>query len=99
MSAEEPGSRRPWVEKPCGSETHVDVADGALVTRDLEVKLADVVFEASDPAEVLCMAVASLLLALTNEFREFLNEVSDFGRAGTGKRRADHADDRGGKGA
>jgi len=99
MSAEEPGPRRSWVEKPCGSEACIDVADGALVTRDLEVKLTDVVLEASDPAGLLRVAVADFLLTLTDEFGKLLNEVSDFCWAGVRKRGADHPDDGRGEGA
>jgi len=99
MSAEEPGPRRSWVEKPRGSEARVDVADGALVTRDLEVELADVVLETSDPAGLLCVAVAGLLFTLTDKFGELLNEVPNFCRARVRKSGADHPDDGGGEGA
>jgi len=99
MSAEEPGPRRSWVEESRGSKACIDVADGALVTRDLEVKFADVVFETSDPTGVLCVTVAGLLFALMDEFGEFLNEISNLRRACIRKRGADHPDDGGGEGA
>ena len=99
MSAKEPGPCRLRVEKSRGSEACVDVADGALVTRDLEVKFTDVIFEASDPAGLLCVAVAGLLFTLTDEFGELLNEVSNLCRARIRKRGADHPDDGGGEGA
>src|SRR5712675_2219371 len=67
--------------------------------RGLEVKFADVIFEASDPAGLLCVAVAGLLFALTDEFGELLNEVSNLCRARIRKRGADHPDDGGGEGA
>src|SRR5712672_1504457 len=85
MSAKEPGPHWLWVKKPGGLETRVNVVDGVLVTCELEVKLPNVVFETSDPANLLRMAVASLLLALTDEFRKFLNEVSHFCHAGIGE--------------
>ena len=97
MSAEEPGPRGSWVEKPRGSEVYVDVADGALVARDLEIELADVVLETPDPAGLLGMAIAGLLFTLTDEFRELLDEVSDLCRACIRKRGADHPDDGGGE--
>jgi len=99
MSAKEPGPCRPWVKKSRGSETCVDVADGALVTRDLEVKFTDMILEAPDPAGLLCVAVAGFLFALTDEFRELLNEVSNLCRARIRKRGADHSDDGRGEGA
>jgi len=97
MSAEEPGPHWLGVEEPCGSEARVNIADGALVGRELEVKLADVVLETSDPANLLGMAVMSFLFALTDELRKLLNEVSNLCHAGIGERRADHTDDGGGK--
>src|SRR5712671_4277846 len=99
MSAEEPGPRRSWVEKPRGSKARVDVADGALVTRDLEVELADVVLEASDPAGLLCVAVAGLFLTLTNKFRKFLDEVSNLCWTRVRKCGANHPNDGWGEGA
>jgi|SRR5712671_7316913 len=99
MSAKEPGPHWLWVEEPHGSEACVDVTDGALVARELEVELVDVVLETSNPANLLCMAIASFLFALANEFRELLDEVSNLCHASTGERRADHIDDGGGKGA
>jgi len=99
MSAKEPGPHWLWVEEPRGSEACVNIADGALVARELEVKLADVVLETSDPANLLSVAVASLLFALADEFRKLLNEVSNLCHAGIGERRVDHTDDGGGKGA
>jgi len=68
-------------------------------TCELEVELMDVVFETSDPANLLCMAVASFLLALADELCKFLNEVSNFCHASAGECRADHADDSGGEGS
>jgi len=99
MSAKEPGPRWSWIEKSRGSEACVDVADGALITCDLEVKLADMVLKTSDPAGLLCVAVAGLLFALTDEFRELLDEVSNLCWARIGKCRADHPDDGGSEGA
>ena len=99
MSAEEPGPRRSWVEKPRGSEARVDVADGALVTCDLEVELTDVVLETSDPAGLLCVAVAGLFLALTDKLREFLDEISNLCWTRVRKRGANHSDDGRGEGA
>ena len=99
MSAKEPGPRRLWVEKSRGSEACIDVTDGALVARDLEVKLADMVLEAPDPAGLLCVAVAGFLFPLTDEFRELLNEVSNLCQARIRERGADHSDDGGGEGA
>jgi len=99
MSAEEPGPRRSWVEKSRGSEACVDVADGALVTRDLEVKLADVILEAPDPTDLLCLTVAGLLFTLADKFREFLNKVPHLCWARVRKRGTDHSDDGGGEGA
>jgi len=99
MSAEEPGPRWLWVEEPRGSEACVDVADGVLVTRELEVELADVVLETSDPVNLLCVTIASFLFTLANEFRKLLDEVSNLGCASIGERGADHADDGRGKGA
>jgi len=99
MSAEEPGPRGLWVEESRGSEAYVDIANGALITRDLEVKFTDVIFEAPDPAGLLCVAVAGLLFTLTDEFGELLNEVSNLCRARIRKRGADHPDDGGGEGA
>jgi len=77
----------------------VDVMDGALVACELEVELTDVVLETSDPANLLCVAIASFLFALADEFRKLLDEVSNLCHAGTGERRADHTDDGWGKGA
>jgi len=99
MSAEEPGPCRSWVEKPRGSEACVDVADGALVTRDLEVKLADVVLETSDPAGLLCVAVTGLFLALMDKFRKFLDEVSNLRWTRVRKCGANHPNDGRGEGA
>ena len=99
MSAEEPGPRRLRVEKPRGSEAHVDITDGALITRDLEVELADVVLETSNPAGLLCVAVVSFFLALTDKFRKFLDEVSNLCWTRVRKRGANHPDDGGGEGA
>jgi len=99
MSAKEPGPRWSWVEKSRGSEARVDVADGALVTRDLEVKLADMVLEISDPAGLLCVTVVGFLFALTDELRELLDEVSDLCRTRIRKHGMDHSDDGGGEGA
>jgi len=80
-------------------EARVDVADGALVARKLEVKLADVALEAPDPANLLCVAVASFLFTLVDEFRKLLNEVSNLCHASIGECRVDHADDGRGEGA
>jgi|SRR5712671_129336 len=99
MSAKEPGPHWLRVEEPRGSETRVDVTDGALVARELEVEFADVVLETSNPANLLCVAITSFFFALVNEFRKLLDEVSDFCCAGIGEHRADHTDDGGGKGA
>jgi len=77
----------------------VDVTDGALVARELEVELADVVLETSDPANLLCVAIASFLFALANEFHKLLDEVSNLCHASTGECRVDHTNDGGGKGA
>ena len=99
MSAEEPGPRRSWVEKSRGLKACVDVADGALVTRDLEVKFADMVLEVPDPAGLLCLTVTGLLFTLTDEFRELLNKVSHLCWARIRERGTDHSDDGGGKGA
>ena len=99
MSAKVPGPCRLGVEKPRGSEACIDVADGALVTGDLEVELVDVVLETPNPAGLLCEAVAGLFFALTNESREFLDKVSNLCQARIRKRGADHSDDGRGKGA
>ena len=99
MSAKEPGPRRSWVEEPRGSEACIDIANGALITRDLEVELTDMILEASDPAGLLCVAVAGLLFTLTDEFGELLDEVSNLCWARIRKRGADHSDDGGGEGA
>jgi len=74
MSTKEPSPRWLWVKEPCGPEACVDVADGALVTHKLEVKLADVVLETPDPANLLCVAIASFLFTLVNELCELLDE-------------------------
>src|SRR5712671_4063327 len=97
MSAKEPGPRWLWVEKPCGSEAHIDVADSALVARDLEVELTDVVLETSDPANLLRVAVASFPFTLANEFRKLLDEVSNLCHPDIGEHGVDHANDGGGK--
>src|SRR5712671_4627944 len=99
MSAKEAGPRWLWVKEPRGSEARVDVADGALVARKLEVELADMVLETPNPANLLRVTVVSFLFALANELCELLDKVPNFGHASTGERRADHADDGGGKGA
>src|SRR5712671_3086588 len=99
MGAEEPGPCGLRVEKSRGSEAYVDVANSALITRDLEVELTDMVLKASNPAGLLCVAVAGLLFTLTDEFGELLNEVSNLCRARIRKRGADHPDDGGGEGA
>ena len=99
MSAEEPGPRGLWVEESRGPEACVDIANGALIAHNLEVEFADMILEASDPAGLLCMAVAGLLFTLTDEFGELLNEVSNLCRACIRKRGADHPDDGGGEGA
>src|SRR5712671_4279773 len=99
MSAKVPGPCGLGVEEPRGSEACVNVADGTLVTCDLEVELADMVLETSDPTGLLCEAVAGLSLALANEFRECLDKVSNLCRARIRKRGADHPDDSGGEGA
>jgi len=99
MSAKEPGPCRSWVEKSRGSKACVDVADGALVTRDLEVKLLDMILETSDPAGLLGVAVTGLLFALTDKFRELLDEVSNLCWTRVRKRGADHPDDGGSEGA
>jgi len=99
MSAKEPGPHWLWVEKPRGSETRVDIADGTLVARELEVELTDMVLETPDPANLLCMMVVSFLLALVDELRKFLNEVPNLCQAGIREHGADHANDGGGKGA
>ena len=99
MSAQEPGPHWLWVEESRGSEACVDVMDGALVACELEVELADVVLKTSDPANLLCVAIASFLFTLANEFRKLLDEVSNLCHSSTGERRVDHTDDGGGKGA
>jgi len=99
MSTKVPGPCGLGVEEPRGSEACVDVMDGALVTCDLEVELADMILETSNPTGLLCEAVAGLPFALTNEFREFLDKVSNLCRARIRKRGADHSDDGGGEGA
>src|SRR5712672_1619656 len=99
MSAKEPGPHWLWVEEPRGLEARVNIADGALVARELEVKFVDVVLETSNPAELLSVAVASLFFVLADEFHKLLNEVSNLCHAGIGERRMDHTDDGGGKGA
>ena len=99
MSAKEPGPHQLWVEEPHGLEACVNVTDGALVARELEVELADVVLETSNPADLLCVAIVSFLFTLANELRKLLDEVSDLSRASTGECRSDHTDDGGGKGA
>jgi len=99
MSAKESGPCRLWVEKPCGSEAGVDVADGALITHDLEVELVDVILETSNPTGLLCVAVAGLFFTLTDEFCELLDEISDLCRTRIRKCGADHSDDGGGEGA
>jgi len=93
MSAEEPGPCRSWVEKPRGLEACIDIVDGVLITRNLEVEFADVVLETSDPAGLLCMAVTGFLFTLADELRELLDKVSNFCRARTRKRGADHSND------
>jgi len=95
MSAKEPGPRWLWIEESRGSEVCVDVTDGTLVTRKLEVELADMVLETSNPANLLCVAVASFFFALANKFHELLDEVSNLRHSGTRERRADHTDDGG----
>ena len=85
MSAKEPSPCWLRVEESRGSEACVDVMDGALVACELEVELADMVLEASDPANLLCVAIASFLFALVNELRKLLDEVSNLGRASTGE--------------
>jgi len=47
---------------------------------------------------LLCMTIASFFLALADEFRKLLNEVSNLCRTGIGEHGADHADDSRGKG-
>ena len=98
MSAKEPGPHWLWVEEPRGLEARVNIADGALVARELEVKFVDVVLETSNPAELLSVAVASLFFVLADEFHKLLNEVSNLCRTGIGEHGADHADDSRGKG-
>jgi len=99
MSAKEPGPHWLWIEESRGSEACVDVTNGALIARELEVKLVDVVFEASDPTDLLRMAVANLFLTLMDKLRKLLDEISNLGHTSVGECRADHTDDRGGKGA
>ena len=99
MSAEEPSPHWLWVEEPRGSEVQVNIVDGALVARELEVKLADVVLKTSNPVNLLSVVVASFLFALADELCKLLNEVSNLCHAGIGECRADHTDDGGGKGA
>jgi len=98
MSAEEPGSHRLQVEESSGLKARIDIENGALIARDLEVELMDMVFKAANPAKLLCMTVASFFLALADEFRKLLNEVSNLCHACIGERGVDHADDSGGKG-
>jgi len=97
VSTKEPGSCRSRIEKSRGSEACIDVANGALVTRDLEVELADMVLEAPDPVGLLCTVVAGFLFALTDKFREFLNKVSHLCWTRVRKCGTDHSDDGGGK--
>jgi len=97
MGTEEPGPCGLWVEESRGSEAYVNIMNGALITRDLEVEFTDMILEASDPAGLLCVAVASLLFSLTDEFGELLNKVSNLCRARIRKRGADHPDDGGGE--
>jgi len=58
-----------------------------------------VVLEASDPANLLCMVVASFFLTLADELCKLLNEVPNFCHTGTGERGVDHSNDGRGKGA
>ena len=99
MSAKEPSPHWLWVKESRGLEACVDVADGALVAHKLEVELADVVLEASDPVNLLCVTLTSFFFSLVNEFREFLDKVSNLRRARIRKRGADHSDNGGGEGA
>jgi len=99
MSAKVLGPCGLGVEEPRGLEAGIDVADGALVTCDLEVELADVILETSNPAGLLCEAVVGLFFALADELGELLDEVSNLRRARIRKRGADHPDDGGGEGA
>jgi len=99
MSAEEPSPCRLWVEESGGLKMRVDITNGALIAHNLEVEFADVVFEASDPANLLHMTVASFFFALTDEFRKILNKVSNLCHAESGDCGADHADDSGSEGS
>jgi len=99
MSAKEPSPHGLWVEKSHGSETQVDIPDGVLIAHNLMIELADVVFEASDPANLLCKAVASLFLALADKLHEVLDKVTHLSHTESGDRGADHADDGGGEGS
>jgi len=97
MSAEEPSPCRLRVEESSGPKAQVDILNGVLIACDLEVELADVVFEAADPANLLCMMVASFFLALMDKLCKVLNEVSNLCHAEIGDCGADHADNGGGK--
>jgi len=99
MSAEVPGPCGLGVEEPRGSEADVDVADDALVARDLEVEFADMILETPNPTSLLHEAVAGFLLTLTNELCEFLDKVSNLRWTRIRKSGADHPDDGGGEGA
>ena len=99
MSTEVPGPCGLGVEESRGSEACIDVTDGALITCDLEVEFADMILETPNPTGLLCEAVAGLLLALTDEFRKFLNKISHLRWARVRKRGANHPDDGGGEGA
>jgi len=99
MSAEEPGPHRLQVKESSGLKARIDIENGALIARNLEVELVDIVFKAADPAKLLCMTVTSFFLALADKFCKLLNEVSNLCHACIGERGADHADDSGGKGA
>jgi len=98
MSAKVPGPCGLGVEEPRSSEACVNVTDGALVTCDLEVEFTDMVLETSNPTGLLREAVAGFPFALTNEFREFLDKVSNLCQARVRKRGTDHSDDGGGEG-
>src|SRR5712672_190388 len=98
MSAEEPSPRWLRVKKSCGSEMRVDILNGALIAHDLMIELADMVFEAGNPVNLLCKVVASFLLALADELCKVLDKVVHLSHAKSGDRGVDHADDGGGEG-
>ena len=70
-----------------------------MIARDLIVKLADVIFKAVNPANLLRVTVVAFLLTLADKLCKVLYEVPNLSHTESGDCGADHANDSGGEGS